>query len=349
MPLQKTHCYTNASGQDVWHFILSNTTGTRAGISNYGALITSFVVSDKNGMENDIVLGFDQVEDYSSPAYLATYPYFGCVVGRTANRIKNAKFELEGKEYHVTANFGKHQLHGGKEGFDKKIWEITGSGEFPAPWVEMKYLSPDGEEGYPGNLTSWIRFELTEENELSYTLTARTDQTTAVNLTHHGYFNLNNGQGDIRDYELKIYGSHILEQDEDLCTTGVVTPVKDTVFDFRSFVRIGERLEQVPEFDKSFVVDKNNDPTGLALMAEARCAASGLLLQVYATDPIVHFYTGKWIPEITGKSNTAYGSFSGFCLETQIHPNAINIPHFPTMVLRPGEEYKSKTMYKVIS
>ena len=148
---------------------------------------------------------------------------------------------------------------------------------------------------------------------------------------------------------MKIYGSHILEQDEDLCTTGVVTPVKDTVFDFRSFVRIGERLEQVPEFDKSFVVDKNNDPTGLALMAEARCAASGLLLQVYATDPIVHFYTGKWIPEITGKSNTAYGSFSGFCLETQIHPNAINIPHFPTMVLRPGEEYKSKTMYKVIS
>lgn len=349
MPLQKTHCYTTASGQDVFHFILSNTAGTSAGISNYGGLITSFAVPGKNGTYNDIVLGFDKVEDYSSPTYLANYPYFGCVVGRTANRIKNAAFELEGKAYEVTANFGKHQLHGGKEGFDKKIWEITGSGEFPNPWVEMKYLSPDGEEGYPGNLTTWIRFELTEENELSYTFTARTDQTTAVNLTHHGYFNLDNGQGDIKDYELKIYGSHILEQDEDLCTNGNVTSVKDTVFDFRSFVKIGERLQQVPEFDKSFVVDKNNDPAGMALMAEARCAASGLLLQVYATDPIVHFYTGKWIPEMTGKSNTSYGAFSGFCLETQIHPNAINIPHFPSMVLRPGEEYRSKTMYKVIS
>lgn len=349
MPLQKLHCYTTASGQDVFHFILSNAAGTSAGISNYGGLITSFAVKGKNGEYNDIVLGFDKTEDYSSPAYLANYPYFGCVVGRTANRIKNAAFELEGKTYEVTANFGKHQLHGGKEGFDKKIWEITGSGEFPNPWVEMKYLSPDGEEGYPGNLTTWIRFELTEENELSYTFTARTDQTTAVNLTHHGYFNLNNGQGDITDYELKIYGSHILEQDEDLCTTGNVTSVKDTVFDFRSFVKIGERLQLVPEFDKSFVVDKNNDPAGMALMAEARCAASGLLLQVYATDPIVHFYTGKWIPEMTGKNNTPYGAFSGFCLETQIHPNAINIPHFPSMVLRPGEEYKSKTMYKVIS
>ncbi len=349
MPLQKTHCYTTASGQDVFHFILGNESGTTAGITNYGGIITSFTVRKQNGASNDIVLGFDKVEDYQSPAYQANYPYFGCVVGRTANRIKNASFELEGKTCEVTHNFGKHQLHGGKEGFDKKIWEITGSGEFPHPWVEMKYISPDGEEGYPGNLSTWIRFELTEENELSYTFTARTDQTTAVNLTHHGYFNLDNGQGDIKDYELKIYGSHILEQDEDLCTTGNVIAVRDTVFDFRSFVKIGERLQQVPEFDKSFVVDKNNDPAGMALMAEARCAASGLLLQVYATDPIVHFYTGKWIPEITGKNHTVYGAFSGFCLETQIHPNAINIPHFPSMVLRPGEEYKSKTMYKVIS
>lgn len=343
------HCFTTASGQDVYHFMLSNTAGISAGITNYGGIITSFSIPGKNGISNDIVLGFDKVEDYTSPAYMANYPYFGCVVGRTANRIKNAAFDLDGTAYEVTANFGKHQLHGGKEGFDKKVWEITGSGEFPAPWVEMKYLSPDGEEGFPGNLTTWVRFELTEENELSYMFTARTDQPTAVNLTHHGYFNLDNGQGDIKDYELKIYGSNILEQDEELCTTGAVTSVKDTVFDFRSFVRIGERLEQVPEFDKSFVVDKNNDPAGLALMAEARCATSGLLLQVYATDPIVHFYTGKWIPEMTGKNNTPYGAFSGFCLETQIHPNAINIPHFPSMVLRPGEEYRSKTMYKVIS
>ncbi len=349
MPLHKTFCFPAASGKDVYLFTLLNAAGTEARITNYGGIITSFSVPASQDTRNDIVLGFDKVEDYRSPAYLAQYPYFGCVVGRTANRIRNASFELEGKEISVTANFGKHQLHGGKEGFDKKIWDITGSGEFPNPWVEMKYLSPDGEEGYPGNLEVWIRFELSEENELSYSFTARTDKTTAVNLTHHGYFNLNNGHGDIKDYELKIYGSTILVQDEELCTTGTVMQVKDTVFDFRSFINIGDRLQQVPEFDKSYVVDKNNDPAGLALMAEARCAATGLLLQVYATDPVVHFYTGKWIPEITGKNNTPYGAFSGFCLETQIHPNAINVPQFPSMVLKPGEEYKSKTVYKVIS
>ncbi len=349
MPLQKAYCFTSASGQDVYLFTLSNAAGTAACITNYGGIITSFSVPVEDGSRNDIVLGFDQVADYLSPSYLAQYPYFGCVVGRSANRIKNAAFEIDGKEYQVTANFGKNQLHGGKEGFDKKIWEITGSGEAPNAWVEMKYLSPDGEEGFPGNLEVWIRFELTEENELSYTFTARTDKTTAVNLTHHGYFNLDNGQGDIKDYELKIYSSQVLDQDEDSCTTGTVTPVKDTVFDFRSFIKIGDRLNEVPEFDKSYVVDKNNDPAGLALMAEARCTASGLLLQVYATDPVVHFYTGKWIPEMTGKKNTHYGAFSGFCLETQIHPNAINIPQFPTMVLRPGEEYRSKTVYKLIS
>lgn len=349
MPLHKTLCFPAASGKDVYLFTLRNAAGTEACITNYGGIITSFSVQAADDTRNDIVLGFDKVEDYLSPAYQAQYPYFGCVVGRAANRIRNASFEIDGKEYAVTANFGKHQLHGGSEGFDKKIWKITGSGEFPSPWVEMKYQSVDGEEGYPGNLDVWIRFELTDENELSYSFTARTDKTTAVNLTHHGYFNLNNGQGDIQDYELKIYGSQVLDQDEELCTTGTVTPVKDTVFDFRSFTRIGDRLEMVPEFDKSYVVDKNNDPAGLALMAEARCAASGLLLQVYATDPVVHFYTGKWIPEMTGKNNTRYGAFSGFCLETQIHPNAINIPQFPSMVLKPGEEYKSKTVYKVIS
>lgn len=349
MPLQKVFCFPAASGQDVYLFTLRNTAGTEACITNYGGIITSFSVLSGDNTKNDIVLGFDKVQDYLAASYLEKYPYFGCVVGRSANRIKEAAFEIDGKKYQVTANFGKNQLHGGKEGFDKKIWQVTGYGEFPNPWVEMKYSSPDGEEGFPGNLDVWIRFELTEENELTYNFTATTDKATAVNLTHHGYFNLNNGQGDIKDYEVKIYGSHILDQDEELCATGQVIPVKDTVFDFRSFVSLGERLHEVPEFDKSYVVDKNNDPAGLALMAEVRCAASGLLLQVYATDPVVHFYTGKWIPEITGKNNTPYGAFSGFCLETQIHPNAINIPHFPSMILRPGEEYRSKTVYKLIS
>jgi len=317
-------------------------------ITNYGAIIMSVSVPGPGNTRNDIVLGFDKAADYLKEDYLKNYPYFGCAIGRNGNRIKNAAFDIDGKKYAVTANFGPHQLHGGKEGFDKKVWELITSGEQPSPFVELQYFSPDGEEGFPGNLTVRIRFELTDDNELSYTYTAETDQATAVNLTHHGYFNLNNGQGDIRNYELKIYGSTVLGQDEDLCTNGELRLVKDTLYDFHSFTNIGERLLQLPEYDQSFVVDKNNDPAGLALMAEVRSAASGLLLQVYATDPVVHFYTGKWIPEITGKDNTKYGAFSALCLETQIHPNAINIPHFPSMVLRPGEEYKSKTVYKLI-
>ncbi len=348
MSIQQQVCFTAASGQDLFLFTLRNKAGTEAIITNYGAIISSFSLLHPDGTRNDIVLGFDSVEAYRSDEYLGQYPYFGCAIGRNANRIKNAAFDIDGTKYQVTTNFGTDQLHGGLAGFDKKIWEVISFGENPSPFVEMKYLSPDGEEGYPGNLEISIRFELTEDNELSYAFTGTTDKPTAVNLTHHGYFNLNNGKGDIRDYELKIYGSQVLDQDENLCTTGSLTAVKDTVFDFRSFTRIGDRLKEVPEFDKSFVVDKNHDPSGLALMAEVRCPASGLLLQVYATDPVVHFYTGKWIPALKGKNNTVYGSFSALCLETQIHPNAINIPHFPSMVLRPGDVYRSKTVYKLI-
>lgn len=348
MSLEKKVCYIAENGEAVYLFTLRNAAGVAASITNYGAIITSLSLTSPGGKPTDIVLGFDDVKTYTSPDYLAVYPYFGCAVGRTANRIKNAAFEIDGQPIQVTANFGKHQLHGGHTGFDRKIWTVKGYGESPVSWLELQYLSPHGEEGYPGNLLVTLRFELNADNEFSYAFTASTDQATAVNLTHHGYFNLNNGLGDILDYELKIYGSHILEQDEELCTTGAISSVKDTVFDFRSFTRIGDRLAVVPEFDKSFVVDKLNDPAGLGLVAEARSAVSGILLQVYATDPVVHFYTGKWIPSITGKNNLPYGAFSGFCLETQIHPNAVNIPHFPSMLLRPGSEYHSKTMYKLI-
>ena len=348
MSLQKDFCYAAANGRNVYLFTLRNAAGTEVRISNYGALILSYSVLQKNGTRNDIVLGFDRVEDYLSPAYLATYPYFGAVVGRCANRVKGAAFSLAGNTYRVSSNNGENQLHGGKEGFDKKVWEPLGHGEAPGPWVEMEYLSPDGEEGYPGNLRVVIRFELNDENELSYSFRAVTDKATAVNLTHHSYFNLNNGKGDIMDYRIRIFGSFTLDQDGDLCTTGSISPVKETVFDFSAFTRIGDRLTQVPEYDKSYVVDKPGDPAALTLAAEVSSPASGLLLQVYATDPVVHFYTGKWIPELTGKQQTPYGAFSGLCLETQIHPNAINIPHFPKMSLLPGEEYRSKTVYKIV-
>ncbi len=348
MPINQQYCFSHSSGLEVSLFTLSNTKGTEVLITNLGATITSFKLKNADGSVNDIVLGFEKIEDYAGADYLAQYPWFGCAVGRVANRIKNAEFTIDDKKYSVGRNNGNNQLHGGFEGFDKKVWHKTAMGDSPDCFLELKYVSPDGEEGFPGNLEVVIRFELNNNDELSYQYTATCDKPTIVNLTHHGYFNLNNGEGDIRDHEVKIYGSLTLDQDEELVANGSLTPVENTLFDFSDFVRVGDRLTKVAEYDKSYVADKKNDGSSLSLMAEVRLAASKLLLQVYSTEPIVHFYTGKWIPIVEGKNGTSYGAFSGLCLETHKHPNAINIPHFPTTILRPGEAYSTRTIYKVI-
>ncbi len=348
MPAKQQYILTNSHGEDIYLFTLRNAKGTEAIITNYGAIITSFKLKNNDGTINDIVLGFDKAEDYWSLEYLQQYTWFGSAVGRYANRIRNAEISIDGKKYLLSKNKGNDQLHGGLSGFDKKIWKLVSSGETPQPFVEFSYLSKDGEEGFPGNLEVLIRFELNDENELSYQYTATCDKPTAINLTHHSYFNLNNGNGTIHDYEIKIYASQILEQDDNLVTTGNIVPVADTVFDFRNYRRLGDCLAKIPEYDKSFVVDKKSETNGLILMAEARSLKTNTHLQVYSSEPVVHFYTGKWIPELKGKNNTTYGSFSGFCLETHKHPNAINIPQFPNTVLRPGEIYKEKTVYKIV-
>ena len=356
MPVTQQYCFTparmtrsggNSPGEDIYLFTLSNTMGTEVIITNYGAIITSFKIKNKDGTVNDIVLGFEKVEDYCSDEYLKQYPWFGCAVGRYANRIKNAEFSIDGKKYLLSKNRGNDQLHGGLNGFDKKTWQFISSGEKPQPFLELKYVSKDGEEGFPGNLDVLIRYELNDENELSYQYTATCDQPTAVNLTHHSYFNLNNGMGTIHDHKIKIYSSNMLEQDENLTATGNIIPVADTVFDFRNFQRIGDRLAIIPEYDKSFIVDNKDNLTTLSLMAEARLAQTNTLLQVYSTDLVVHFYSGKWTPVVKGKNGIMYGPFSGFCLETHNYLNAVNILHFPNTILRPGEIYYQKTIYKV--
>ncbi|MGH2552998.1 MAG: aldose epimerase family protein, partial [Chitinophagaceae bacterium] len=232
-------------------------------------------------------------------------------------------------------------------GFDKKTWQYVSSGETPGPFLALKYLSKNGEEGFPGNLEVEIRFELNNEDELSYQYTATCDEPTAVNLTHHSYFNLNNGSGTIHDHELKIYSFEIIDSDEELIPTGKFIPVKDSVFDFTRFQRIGDGLTMIPEYDKSYIADRNGDFASLLLMAEARSLKSNMLLQVYSTEPVVHFYSGKWTPVVKGKNGIFYGPFSGFCLETHKHVNAVNIPYFPNTILRPGEVYFQKTVYKV--
>jgi aldose 1-epimerase len=338
-------CFTHTTGEDVYLFTLHNSKGTEVSITNYGAIITTFKIKNTDGVVNDIVLGFDKVQDYLANDYNKQYPWFGCAVGRYANRIKDGSFEIDGKEHQLTKNKKNDTLHGGSEGFDKKVWQLTGIGEKPNPFLELKYISPDGEEGFPGKLEVTIRFELTEDNELSYEYKATCDKPTAINLTHHEYFNLDKGKGNINQQEVRIYASTILEQDENLVATGKEISVEDTPFDLRAFHQVGEGLKLADEYDTSYVIDKKDS----LLVAEARSLQSNIHLQIYSTEPVVHFYSGKWIPSIKGKNGEQYGSFSGFCLETHKHPNAVNIPHFPDTILKPGETYYQKTIYKVIS
>lgn len=335
-------CFTHHSGEDIYLFALHNSRGTQVMVSNYGAIITSFKVKQDDGSQNDIVHGFDKIEDYLAPDYLRHYPWFGAAIGRYGNRIKNAMFHLDDKTYLLSKNNGNDQLHGGIEGFDKKVWTLV---SYDAAAVELTYTSAAGEEGYPGNLRVNVRFELSEQDELSYTYTATTDQPTIVNLTHHGYFNLDNGRGTIGDHEVKINALAILEQDSNFVTTGNYIAVKGTPYDFTRWKKISKEWNPNDGYDQSYVVNKTNND--LLLVAEARSKKSNLALQVWSTEPVVHFYTGKWIPNVKGKDGQAYGPYSAFCLETQVHPNAINIPHFPNTVLRPGEQYYQKTVYKV--
>lgn len=348
MSFSQQYCLKHSSGEDIYLFTLSNAKGTEVIITNYGAIITSFKIKKGDDQYNDIVLGFDKVEDYWSPDYLQQYPWFGCAVGRYANRIKNAEISIGNKKYSLPRNRGTDTLHGGISGFDKKVWTLVSSGETTSPFLELGYKSKDGEEGFPGDLDVLIRFELNDDNELSYLYTACCDEPTAVNLTHHSYFNLNNGEGSIHDHEVKIYSGEVLEQDDNLAATGKMLTVAGTPFDFREYKKISDGLKVTDEYDKSFVVDKNEE-AALTLMAEARSLKSGMQLQVWSTEPVVHFYSGKWIPVVEGKNYMMYGTFSGFCLETHKHPNAVNIPHFPNTILKPGEIYVQKTVYKVMN
>lgn len=340
-------CFTHTSGEDIYLFTLCNIKGTEVCITNYGAIITAFKIKQSDGRVHDIVLGFDKVESYLSEEYLSGYPYFGAVIGRYANRIKNGEFKIDGVVYSVAKNKGSDHLHGGLQGFDKKVWKCKSNSSNE---LVLSYKSPDGEEGYPGNLETTLCFQLTDKNELVYEFTAVTDKATAINLTHHSYFNLNNGAGTIDDHIIKINSSAILEQDNNFVVTGKSISVENTLYDFRSPKHIN--MNWLPEdgYDQSFVLDKDapiDSNSGLKFAAEAYSQQSNLKLEVLTNEPLVHFYTGKWIPEIKGKYENGYGPFSGFCLETQKHPNAINISGFPDTVLRPGEIYRTKTMYRI--
>lgn len=321
---------------------LENQQGASVTLSNYGCLILSWNVSDAYGKMRNIVLGFDQLQDYQQKEYLDNYPYFGVLVGRYANRIKNARFTLDGQVHQLRPNKGNDQIHGGFKGFDRVVWELLELNE-DENRVLFGYRSPDGEEGYPGNLELQVAYTLTEQNQLIQEIRGTTDRPTPVNLTHHDYFNLNGGAGTIADHHLHIPASAYLEQDANLVVTGNLVPVENTAHDFQTEKKIGLHLPQVGEYDQTFVLDKAYG--AMTLAARLRSEKTGISLEVHTTEPVCHLYTGKWIPEIRGKQGQNYGPFSGLCLEVQHHPNAVNIPAFPSTLLLPGETYHQLTRY----
>ena len=337
----KKEYYGNVGDQMVYLYTLKNKNGLEVAITNYGGIITSILAPDHNGNFDDIVLGFD-----SLGGYLSEHPYFGCIVGRYANRIAKGKFELDGQEYELATNNGPNHLHGGVEGFDKKIWKATDIVKTDSIYLVLEYTSPDGEEGYPGNLNVKVTYVLNNENELKIFYEAKTDKHTPVNLTNHSYFNLAGaGKGNILDNKLLINADRYTVVDETLIPTGELRPVENTPMDFKNSKKIGKDLDQVKGgFDHNFVL---NNQGKFSKVAEAFEPESGRVLEVFTAEPGIQFYSGNFLDgSVTGKNGRVYHQHYGFCLETQHFPDSPNQPDFPDVILKPGEKYQYQTTYK---
>lgn len=331
-------------GQAIEAYLLTNSHGLKAKIMTYGATLISLEVPDRKGQMADIVLGHKELEGYLKRE---TNPYFGATVGRYANRIAKGKFILDGIEYYLATNDGPNHLHGGLKGFDRVVWKAETFEEERAVGLRFSYLSPDGEEGYPGNLNCTVIYRLTEDNELRLDYEATTDKATPVNLTHHSYFNLaGEGQGTILEHELMINADYYTPVNAELIPTGEISPVKGTPFDFTVPKPIGLEIDQVQGgYDHNFVLRESE--SSLKLAARLFEPVSGRLLEIYTTEPGLQFYSGNFLDgSIKGKSGRPYQKHAGLCLETQHFPDSPNRPHFPSTVLRQGEKYISTTVHR---
>ncbi|MGO4882663.1 MAG: aldose epimerase family protein [Bryobacteraceae bacterium] len=333
------------SGETVTLYTLKNSKGVEAAISTYGGVIVSLKVPDRAGMLGDVVLGFDDFKGYLIPP-----PYFGAIVGRYGNRIAHARFTLDGIEYKLAKNDGDNTLHGGNRGFDKVLWKAK---PINGHTLQLTYLSKDGEEGYPGNLSVTVTYTLTDHNELKIDYTATTDKDTVLNLTNHSYFNLaGEGKGDILAHRLTLYASRFTPVDKGLIPTGELRNVEGTPFDFRQPHAIGERIGSSDEqivlgggYDHNFVLDRSG--AGLSLAARVADPGSGRVLEVLTTEPAIQFYTGNFLDgSIHGKGGKVYGRRSAFCLETQHYPDSPNHPAFPATELKPGAVYHTTTVFR---
>lgn len=340
MELEKHHYGTLPDGREVDRYTLRNHHGMEVDVISYGAIITAIRVPDRNRDPGDVALGFDALE-----GYLEEQPYLGAMIGRVCNRIGNARFEIDGKLYRLSANEGNNQLHGGVTGFDKKLW-------FPAPgrgedevFLALGLESADGEEGYPGHVQVEVVYSLNDNNELGITCRAKTDKPTHLNLTNHSYFNLNNCQGTILDHELMIDADKITELDAESIPTGRILPVEGSPYDFRESRSIGERIREVdPGYDINYVVSMQ--PGELRRVASVYDPASGRIMEVLTTLPGVQLYTSNYMQELQGKEGVRYGKHSALCLETQYFPDTPNQPEFPSTLVRPEETYECTTIYR---
>jgi aldose 1-epimerase len=342
----QSQSFGSVDGRAITLYTLTNSHGMEVRAMNYGGIIVSIRVPDRNGRFADVVLGHETLDGYRPNP-----PFFGAIVGRYANRIANGTFKLDGETYTLPKNDGPNTLHGGDKGFDKAVWDAeplkgrTG--------VAFSYLSKNGDEGFPGNLRAKVTYTLTNANALEIDYEATTDKATPINLSNHSYFNLKGeGNGDILDHEIMINADRFTPVDKNLIPTGELRPVKGTALDFTKPTKIGARIDDNYEqlvlahgYDHNFVINRNGG--GLVLAARVYEPTTGRTLEVSTTQPGVQFYTGNFLDgTITGKQGHVYKKHYGFCLETQHFPDSPNHPSFPNTILRPGETFRQKTVFK---
>jgi len=341
--LTKERFGTTVDGQDVDQFTLHNKNGIVTKLISYGAGVSELWVRDKNGKPVNVILGFDSVEPYEK----RPTPYFGCTVGRYANRIAHAKFSLAGKDYELNANDGTHMLHGGLSGLSHRVWKSELLHADPTkPAVRFQIFSPDGDEGFPGNLTATVTFTLTDENELWIDYVATSDKPTPINLTNHCYFNLEGaGNGTVHDHTLQIHADSFIPVNSHYVPTGEIGAVKETPMDFNKAKRIGQDFNDVPGgYDHTYVL--RNKPGELTEAAKVTAPESGITMRVLTTEPGVQFYTSNFLDGTFSGIGGVYNKHGAICLEAQHFPDSVHHNHFPNVILQPNETYKQTTVYK---
>lgn len=336
-------------GREVSLYTLTNRSGMQVSITNYGGTLTSIKVMDRHKKFGDVVLGFDSLESYTAKTNTS---YFGAIIGRYANRIAHGSFTLGGHEYHIPTNENGNTLHGGIKGFDKRVWEVKDTSTSKGPAIELHYLSPDGEEGFPGNLSVTVRYSVTDQNDLRIDYTATTDKDTVLNLTNHSYFNLSGpGSGEILKHKLTLVADRFTPINSSLIPTGAIENVAGTPLDFRKATAVGDRINANNEqlkfakgYDHNFVLNHSGSSPELAARVED--PDSGRVMEVFTNQPGIQFYSGNFLNGTVRGIGGVYKYRSALCLETQHFPDSPHHPNFPSTVLHPGEEFHSTTIYR---